>query len=91
RALYANLDRAGTLVKSFKRIAVDQTRDDRQRIELKGYVEELMQSLRPQLRKSGVTATLDLPPGIMLDTYPGALSQVLSNLTANALMHAFEG
>ncbi len=91
RALYANLDRAGTLVKSFKRIAVDQTRDDRQRIDLKGYVDELMQSLRPQLRKSGVTATLDLPPGIMLDTYPGALSQVLSNLTANALMHAFEG
>ncbi len=91
RALYANLDRAGTLVKSFKRIAVDQTRDDRQRIDLKTYVDELMQSLRPQLRKSGVTATLDLAPGMTLDTYPGALSQVLSNLTANALMHAFEG
>jgi signal transduction histidine kinase len=33
---------------------------------------------------------IDCPPGIVIDGYPGALSQVLSNLTLNALTHAFE-
>jgi signal transduction histidine kinase len=33
----------------------------------------------------------DIPADLELDGYPGPLSQVLSNLMLNALLHAFEG
>ena len=31
------------------------------------------------------------PPGLLLDSYPGPLGQVLINLVNNAVVHAFEG
>jgi signal transduction histidine kinase len=34
---------------------------------------------------------VDVPDGIVLDSFPGALGQVLINLINNAYLHAFEG
>jgi signal transduction histidine kinase len=34
---------------------------------------------------------MDIAPGIMLDTFPGPLGQIVINLTNNAFLHAFEG
>ncbi len=42
-----------------------------------------------QIRPTGHELTLAIPPHLMLDSYPGPLGQVLSNLISNALMHAF--
>jgi signal transduction histidine kinase len=32
---------------------------------------------------------IDCPPGILMDSYPGPLAQVLTNLILNSLVHAF--
>jgi signal transduction histidine kinase len=49
-----------------------------------------MASLSPEVRKAGHTLTLDCPEGIQLDTFPGPLAQVLSNLVSNAIGHAYD-
>jgi len=91
RLILTNLTRAVELIQSFKQVAVDQTSGERRRFDLGAYIEELVTSLRPRLRGSVATLTLEAPAGLACDSYPGALSQVLTNLVVNALTHAFEG
>jgi signal transduction histidine kinase len=89
RLMVANCERAAELVQSFKQVAVDQTSGERRRFDLKGYIEEVLLSLRPRLRKTGHRITVECPPHIEVDGYPGALSQLLTNFLLNSLMHAY--
>ncbi|NUB14596.1 PAS domain S-box protein [Azospirillum brasilense] len=87
--ILGNLERACTLVQSFKQVAVDQTSEVRRPFELRGYLDGVLGSLAPQMKGTGHRVTLDCPDGLLMDSYPGALSQVVSNLVINALLHAF--
>ena len=85
-----NLQRAATLVSSFKQVAVDQTSSQRRRFELLEVVDEVLLTLQPTLRKTPWRVEVRVPQGLALDSYPGALGQVLTNLIANAVAHAFD-
>lgn len=89
RLIMGNAERAATLIQSFKRVAVDQTSEARRNFNLKGYLDEVVLSLRPILKTSMVQVIIDCPDEIQMDTYPGALSQILTNLVTNVLVHAF--
>jgi len=41
------------------------------------------------LRKSDITVKLKCAPELSMDSYPGALGQVLTNLAFNSMTHAF--
>ena len=43
----------------------------------------------PRLRRNAIQIQVDVPPDLVLDSYPGSLYQVFNNLINNALMHAF--
>ena len=85
-----NLQRAADLIRSFKQVAVDQSSDHKRRVNLKAYIDEVLLSLHPKLKGTGHKLSIDCPPGIEIETVPGALSQILTNLVMNALTHAFE-
>lgn len=85
-----NVNRATELVRSFKQVAVDQTSQDRRRFDVPGYVQEVLISLGPRLRKAGHPVALLGPPALEVDNFPGALAQILTNLVINATVHAFE-
>ncbi|MBF0134980.1 MAG: ATP-binding protein [Magnetococcus sp. DMHC-1] len=89
RLIVINLGRAGDLINGFKRVAVDQTSQEKRSFALRSYLEEILLSLHPKLKKSPHSVTLHCPEEIRLTTYPGALSQILTNLILNALIHAF--
>ncbi len=84
-----NLRRAAGLINSFKQVAVDQASSERRRFNLRSYIEEVLLSLRPQLRQAHHTVELHCPGHLELDTYPGALAQIITNLVMNANLHAF--
>lgn len=88
--LAMNLSRAANLVHSFKQVAADQVSGERRAIALRAWLDELVLSLSPILRKRGLAVEIDCPEGVMAETYPGALGQVLTNLVVNAATHAFE-
>lgn len=90
RLVLANATRAANLVNSFKRVAVDRTSEERRSFDLRQYLEETLESLRPQLRCTPHRLVLECPAGIRVDGYPGALAQVIANLVLNALSHAFD-
>jgi PAS domain S-box-containing protein len=85
-----NLSRAADLINSFKRVAVDQSSDERRQVKLKSYVEEVLLSLKPKLKTTKHRIELDCPDDIEIVTTPGALSQILTNLVINSVTHAFE-
>jgi signal transduction histidine kinase len=87
--LVGNLQRAGELVQSFKQVAVDRSHADRRPFDLRESTDQIVASLRPMLKKSQITLTVDVPAGIMMDSYPGSYGQVLTNLFLNSAVHAF--
>ena len=89
RIILSNLERASRLVKSFKQVSVDRTTDPLRRIRLQDFLEEMLISLNPMIRRSGSAAEVKVPSDLELTTYPGTLSQILINLVTNALFHAF--
>jgi signal transduction histidine kinase len=87
--LVSNLQRAGELVQSFKQVAVDRSHADRRPFDLRESTDQIVASLRPVLKKSQITLTVDVPAGIIMDSYPGSYGQVLTNLFLNSVVHAF--
>lgn len=86
-----NLRRAAELLTGFKQVAVDQSSHQRRTFELGELMRELNLALSPTLKQRQVQLTDRIAPGLMLDSHPGPLSQVLMNLVNNAVVHAFEG
>jgi PAS domain S-box-containing protein len=86
-----NLQRAAELIHGFKQVAVDQSSGERRAFMLKGYLEEVLLSLRPRLKKTSHRVEVECPGDLMLDSYPGAIAQILTNLVTNSLIHGFEG
>jgi signal transduction histidine kinase len=88
--MLTNVERAAQLVQSFKQISVDQTSAERRRFDLRIYIEEILISLRPRLKRTPHQVLVDCTPGITVDSFPGALSQTLTNFIMNSLTHGFD-
>lgn len=87
--LVANLHRAADLIQSFKQVAVDRSHAERREFSLREATDQIVASVRPVLRKTSVNVEVDVPEGLIIDSYPGAYGQILTNLILNASNHAF--
>lgn len=88
--ILGNLYRAGNLIQSFKNIAVDQASDEPRNVRLQEYMQEIIASLSPNLKKLNPDITLECRDTLVAFTHPGALSQIFTNLIMNSLIHGFE-
>jgi signal transduction histidine kinase len=86
-----NLERAANLIQSFKQVAVDQTSDSKRVINLKHYLEGVITSLEPKWKTTSHRVEIECDERIELETYPGAIAQIITNFITNSLMHGFEG
>lgn len=89
--LLRSLQRATKLIGSFKQVAVDQVSDQRREFVLEKTLHEIITSLEPMYRKRGIQLELSVDPDIVMESYPGAIIQIITNLVSNAVTHAFEG
>ncbi len=83
--------RAGELIESFKQVAVDQTSHRRRSFDLRAMLEDILNTLGTIMRHAGVTVDLRIESGLMMDSYPGHLEQIFSNLILNSIKHGFPG
>jgi PAS domain S-box-containing protein len=86
-----SLGKAADLITSFKQVAVDQTSDKRRTFALAGVLRDTLATYAAQLRRASCEVRVDVPETLEFDSYPGSVSQVVSNLINNAMLHAFEG
>ena len=89
--LQRNVQKAADLVRDFKQVAIDQTADLRRDFDLGKVVEDVLVMVEPSFKHTPFVIETDLRHGLMMNSYPGALGQVLTNLLMNALVHGFEG
>jgi signal transduction histidine kinase len=90
RIMTTNTQRAAALVRSFKQVAVDQSSDNIRHFNLCKYVGEILLSLQPKLKGRPIKVAVDCPADLELDSFPGAVSQILTNMVVNSLVHGFE-
>ncbi|MGF1601964.1 MAG: response regulator [Thermosynechococcaceae cyanobacterium] len=88
--IFDNLNRAGELVQSFKQVAVDQSSLKDRTFRVKSYLKEVITNLSPQLNQTLHRVAVLGDDTLRLHSYPGALSQVITNLMVNSLTHAFQ-
>ncbi|MFT6986951.1 MAG: signal transduction histidine kinase [Psychromonas sp.] len=86
-----SLNRAVEIVGNFKQVAVDQSSCRKRMYDLKTVVDEIVNTLAHQFKPTPYQLVTQVPEGIQMKSYPGALGQVLNNLILNALRHAFDG
>ena len=89
--LINNLNRASELITSYKQVAVDQTSDKIRQINLAKYIDEIIHSLHPKLKKTNHTVSIDCPDELVVYCHAGAISQIFTNLIINSILHGFEG
>jgi signal transduction histidine kinase len=87
--LVGNLHRAAELIQSFKQVAVDRSHAERRQFSLGEATDQIIASLRPVLKRSPITLSVDVPEGLVVDGFPGSYGQILTNLFLNAANHAF--
>jgi len=85
-----NLTRAAELITSFKQVAVDQSSEDRRTFNFKKYLNDVLISLKHEYKRTRHKVEVTGPDDIVIDSFPGALSQVITNLLMNSLIHAFD-
>jgi signal transduction histidine kinase len=85
-----NIQRATETVKNFKKVAVDQSAEDKRCFNLKDYFYEIIKSLHPELKRHNHKIAIESDAPINISSYPGAFYQVFSNLILNSVIHGFE-
>lgn len=85
-----NGNRASDLIDSFKRVSVDQTSQRRRRFDLRATVQDSLNALGAVTRRAKATVELDIPDGIVMDSFPGHLEQIVNNIIMNSITHGFE-
>jgi signal transduction histidine kinase len=84
-----NLQRSAELITSFKQVAVDQTNDKVRLICVAKYLDEIIQSIHPKLKKTTHRIKVNCDPHIEIFTHPGAIAQIIINLLINSIIHGF--
>jgi ligand-binding sensor domain-containing protein/signal transduction histidine kinase len=86
-----NLMRASELVTSFKQVAVDRTSAQRRKFSLQDMIHEICFTASPIFKFTPYILDVVVKDDIVMDSYPGPLGQVITNLLNNTVIHAFDG
>ena len=86
-----NLEKADSLVNSFKQMSSEQSASPLKGIDLEAAIEDSLFMLKPLLKEYGVTITRSLSRGLALLAPQGIVQQIVTNLVSNAVLHGFSG
>ncbi|MCJ8321869.1 MAG: hybrid sensor histidine kinase/response regulator [Colwellia sp.] len=87
--ILANLNRAAEQISNFKLVAVDQTSERKREINLLEYTKKVVQSLNPAIKRANHHIEVTGETNITMNTIPGNISQIITNLVMNSIHHAY--
>lgn len=87
--IYTNLNRAASLIKSFKLVSVDQSDEVARNFNFKEYLDNTLNSLKPKYKNTEHDINMKCPNNLIIRSYPGCFSQIITNFIMNSLDHGF--
>jgi C4-dicarboxylate-specific signal transduction histidine kinase len=84
-----SLKKAGELVQNFKKIAADQAEYRIVPFNFYDYSQMVIKSI-PKLGQLPIAVNVHCSETLIIKGYPGALSQILSSLISNSIIHGYE-
>jgi signal transduction histidine kinase len=88
--IFTNLNKAANLVRSFKQVAVDQSSEQVRTFLVKEFIEGVLDTLGPLFKRTQHKVVLECSEDLKITSYPGAFSQIITNLVSNSLQHGLE-
>lgn len=89
KMVMTNTKRAADLIASFKKVAVTQSSSQWEVFNFKNYIDEVFLSLKPNFKRRPIDIVIEGDPQFLIFSWPGAWSQIITNLVVNSLIHAF--
>ena len=89
KLIQKNLERAASLIQSFKQVSTDQVTEQKRVFALKEYLNDILLSLRPKFREKKIEFKIECDDELQLNSYPGVYAQIFTNLLLNSLQHGF--
>jgi signal transduction histidine kinase len=91
KSIGVGLDKAASLIKSFKLVSVEQHEELKQHFDVRNNLEDILQSVRHSVKGKNINVINKIEENIELCSFPGVFYQVYTNLINNSVLHAFEG
>jgi signal transduction histidine kinase len=88
--LQNNLHRVADLVSSFKQIAVDQTAEHQRSFYLRNIVNGALSTTNYLMHGREIQLHVNIPATLQMDSYPGAVGQIVIIMMMNVVTHAFD-
>jgi signal transduction histidine kinase len=89
RLLLKSVTHAADLIRSFKKISVDQSIEEKRDFNLSEYLQEILLTFHNKLKKVPVNVIVEGDPSLAIRSFPGVYAQIFSNFIQNSLLHAF--
>lgn len=90
KSININLKKTADLVRSFKQVAVDQSSESKRVFNINDYIHEVLLSINNVVRKTKIKISVECDKSLTIESYPGAFSQIITNLIMNSLEHAYD-
>lgn len=90
KILNNNLFKASELVKSFKAISINQTSYHLSFFNLLNVINSTILALKHEYKNRNINFEIYVDDNINLNSYSGAISQILTNLIMNSIIHGFK-
>lgn len=88
--LLTNLRRGALLVDQFKSITSTGREEAYEKVDMKEFVDQVLDSLRPAYKHRPIAIENNIEDGVITETVPRGMTQVITNLIMNSLHHGFE-
>lgn len=90
KVMINSLNRSAEIVGSFKNVAGEQGNLEIRKFNMHQYLEDVIQNLKPRIKKTKHQIILDCPENLEIYQYPGAFSHIITNFVINSLIHGFD-
>ncbi|MEH6347855.1 MAG: ATP-binding protein [Bermanella sp.] len=88
--IHISMKRAADLIRSFKQVAVDHTKDELKHFNVLKYLNFTFDTLMPSFKHRHINMTLNCDENLEVEGYPKLFSQVINSLISNSIIHGFD-
>jgi len=90
RLLSKSVSNAADLIKSFKKISIDQSVEGKREFDLHEYINEVAFTFHNKLKQIPVDVEVTPKEVLKINSYPGVFAQLFNNFIQNSIIHGFE-